>query len=80
VGYHLIGHQDDSTASGISMRAGIIVIRVSPGIVFPCTHIPRDACFAAHISLIIHILQVIVICVSLGILFSHHLYADLDAD
>ena len=24
-------------------------MRVSPGIVFPRTHIPRDACFPAHI-------------------------------
>ena len=36
---------------------------------FPRTHIPRDACFPAHISLIIHILQVIVMRVSPGILF-----------
>ena len=47
----------------------VVVMRVSLGIVFPHTRIPRDACFPAHISLIIHILQVIVMHVSLGILF-----------
>ena len=31
--------------------AGVIGMRVSPGCVFPHTHIPRDACFPAHISL-----------------------------
>ena len=35
---------------------GVIVICVSLGIVFLRTHIPRDACFPARISLIIHIL------------------------
>ena len=41
-----------------------------PGLrVFSRTHIPRDACFPAHISLNIHILQVIVMRVSKGILF-----------
>ena len=61
-------------------ETGVIVICVSPGCVFPRTHIPRDACFSAHISLNIHILQVIVMRVSPGILFPHHLYADFDAD
>ena len=35
----------------IFSETGVIGIRVSPGIVFPRTHIPRDACFPAHISL-----------------------------
>jgi len=56
----------------------VIVMRVSPGIMFPRTHILRDACFPVHISLIIHILQVIVMRVSPSILFPHHLYADLN--
>ena len=61
-------------------EAGVIVMHVSTGIVFSHTHIPGDACFPAHILLIIHILQVIVMRVSPGILFPHHLYADLHAD
>ena len=44
-------------------------MRVSPCIVFPRTHIPRDACFPAHISLMSYVLQVIVIRVSPGIMF-----------
>ena len=47
-------------------------MRVSPGIVFHRTHIPRDACFPAHIPLTSYVLQVIVIRVSPGIMFPHH--------
>ena len=52
-------------------------MRVSPCIVFPRTHIPRDACFPAHILLMSYVLQVIVIRVSPGIMFPHHRCADL---
>ena len=45
------------------MSTGVIGMRVSPGIVFPRTHIPRDACFPAHIALMSYVLQVIVIYV-----------------
>ena len=44
-------------------------MHVSPDIVFPHTHIPRDACFPVHTSLMHFILQVIVICVSAGSYF-----------
>ena len=66
--------------SNCQIWSRVIVICVSPDCVFPRTHIPRDACLPAHISLIIHILQVIVMRVSPGILFPHHLYANFDVD
>ena len=50
---------------------GVAGMRVSPSLLFPRTHIPRDACFPAHISLTHLVLQVIVKCVSPGILFPH---------
>ena len=52
---------------------------VSPGIVFLRTRIPRDTCFPAHISLIIHILLVIVMCASPGILFPDQILMQIDS-
>ena len=44
--------------------SGVAGMRVSPSLLFPCTHIPRDVCFLALISLMHYDLQVIVKYVS----------------
>ena len=48
-----------NTIESISYEGGVAGMRVSPSLLFPCTHIPRDACFPAHISLTHYVLQVI---------------------
>ena len=36
--------------SGQNINTGIVGMRVSPPLLFPCTRIPKDACFLEHIA------------------------------
>ena len=48
----------------LKITASVVGMHISPSLLLPCTHIPRDVCFPAHISLMHYtdVLQVIVIC------------------
>ena len=56
-------------------KTAVTVICVSPWIAFPRTHITRDACFPAHISLNTRKSQVTVIYVSQGKVFPQILFS-----